>query len=99
MYSIDIFSKYNWVFSLKDKKFILITELLDTFQKILDESRCKTYKTWVDKGSKMYDKLLKSCSQNNIFEMYSRFIEGKSVVAERLIRILKDKICEYMTLI
>ena len=73
--------------------------MFDTFQKILDESGCKPYKTWVDKGSKIYNKLLKSCPQNNIFEMYSRFTEGKSVVAERFIRILKDKICEYMTLI
>ena len=40
---------------------------------------------------------MKSCPQNNIFEMYSRFTEGKSVVAERFIRILKDKIYEYMT--
>ena len=29
--------------------------------------------------------------------MYSRHNEGKSVVAERFIRMLKSKICKYMT--
>ena len=36
---IDIFSKYAWVISLKDKKGITIT---NAFQKILDEFNCKT---------------------------------------------------------
>ena len=35
---------------------------------------------------------------NNI-EMYSTFNEGKSVVAERFIRILKNKIFKHMTAI
>ena len=66
LYVIDIFSKYLWVAPLKDKKGTTIT---DTFQKILDESGRKPYKTWVDKGSKIYSKSLKSWLQNNIIEM------------------------------
>ena len=37
--------------------------------------------------------------QKNDIEMYSTHNEGKSVIAERFIRNLKDKIYKYMTLI
>ena len=42
---IDIFSKYNWVIPLKDKKCITITNV---FKKIL--------KIWLDKCSEFYDR-------------------------------------------
>ena len=45
---IDIYSKYAWVITFKDKKGITIT---NAFQKILDESNCKPNKVWVHKGS------------------------------------------------
>ena len=37
--------------------------------------------------------------QNNDREMYSTHNEGKSVIAERFVRILKNKIYKYITLI
>ena len=40
---------------------------------------------------------MKSFLQNNDMEMYSKHNEGKSVVAERFIRTLKNKIYKYMT--
>ena len=46
---IDIFSKYAWVVPLKDKKSV---NMVDAFQKILDDSNRKPNKIWVDKGSK-----------------------------------------------
>ena len=46
---IDIFSKYAWVITLKDKKGITIT---NAFQKI-DESKRKRNKTWADKGNEV----------------------------------------------
>ena len=49
---IHIFSKYAWVFPLKDKKSITI---VNAFQKILDNLTRKPNKIWVDKGSKFYD--------------------------------------------
>ena len=55
---IDIFSKYAWVIPLKDKKGITVT---NAFQKILDESKRKPRKIWLDKGSKIYNKSMKSC--------------------------------------
>ena len=66
------------------KKVIIITR---AFQEILNESRRKTSKIWVDKGSEFYGR-----SINNDIEMYSIHNEKKSVVADRFIRILKNKI-------
>ena len=43
---IDIFSKYDWVIPLKDKKGVSIA---NAFQKILDDSKRKPNKIWVDK--------------------------------------------------
>ena len=42
---IDIFSKYPWVVPLQDKKGVTI---VNTFQKILDSSKRKPNKIWVD---------------------------------------------------
>ena len=39
---------------------------------------------------------MKSWLQDNDMEMYSTRDEGKSVVAERFIRTLKNQICKYM---
>ena len=91
---IDIFSKYAWVVPVKDKKGTTIT---NAFQKILDESKYKTNKIWVDKDSKFYNRSMKSWLQDNNIEMYSIHNEGKSAVAERFIRALKTKIYKYMT--
>ena len=85
---IDIFSKYAWVALLKDKKGISI---VNAFQKILKESKRKPNKIWVDKGSEFYNNSFKKWLKDNDIEMYSIHNEGKSVVAERIIRILKNK--------
>ena len=91
---IDIYSKYAWVIPLRDEKGIAITH---AFQKILKESNRKPNKIWVDKGSKFYNKSMKSWLEKNDIEMYSTNNEGKSVVPERLIKTLKNKIYKYMT--
>ena len=91
---IDIFSKYTWVFPLKDKKGISIVK---AFQIILKQSNRKPDKIWVDKGSEFYNASFKKWLQDNDIVMYSTNNEGKSVVAERFIRTLKSKIYKYMT--
>ena len=48
LFFIDIYSNYAWVILLKDKKGIII---FNAFQKILDESKHKPNKIWVDKSS------------------------------------------------
>ena len=91
---IDIFSKYAWVIPLKDKKGTTIT---NAFQNILNKSKRKSNKIWIDKGSEFYNISIKSWLQDNNIEMYSTQHEGKSVVSERLVRTLKTKIYKYMT--
>ena len=91
---IDIFSKYAWVIPLKDKKGISI---VNAFQKILKESNRKPNKIWVDKGSKFYNNSFKKWLQDNDIVMYSTNDKGKSVVAARFIRTIKNKIYKYMT--
>ena len=60
-------------------------------------SKRKSNKIWVGKGSKFYNNSLKKWSRDNDTEMYSTHNEGKSVVAERFMTTLKNKIYKYMT--
>ena len=45
--AIDLFSKYAWIVSIKDKKG---TSIANTFKKIISEGR-KPNKVWVDRDS------------------------------------------------
>ena len=56
-------------------------------------------KIWVDQGSEFYKNSFKTFFKINNIEMYLTYNEGKSVVAERFIRTLKNKIFKYMTAI
>ena len=49
---IDLFSKYERVVSIKDKKGVTI---VDAFQKITDNSKRKANKIWVGQGSEFYN--------------------------------------------
>ena len=91
---IDIYSKYARVIPLKDKKEITIT---NAFQKNLDESNRKPNKRWVNKGSEFYNRSMESYFQNNDLELYSIHNEEKSVIVERFIRTIKNKMYKYMT--
>ena len=92
--AIDIFSKYAWVIPLKDKKGVSI---VNGFQIILKGSNRKPNKIWVDKGSEIYNVSFKNWLRDINIEIYSTNNEGKSVIAERFIRTLKNKIYKYMT--
>ena len=93
--AIDIFSKYAWVIPLKDEKG---TSIVNAFQKIISEGR-KPNKIWVDQGSEFYNKSFQNFLKTNKIEMYSTYNEEKSVVAERSIRTLRNKIFKHMTYI
>ena len=54
---IDLSSKYAWVVPLKDKKGVSI---VNAFQKILDSSKRKPDKIWVDQGSELYKNVFKN---------------------------------------
>ena len=94
--AIDLFSKYAFVVPLKDRKG---TTIVNAFQSILDNSKRKTNKIWVDQDSEFYNTHFKKWLKGNNIEMYSTYNEGKSVVAERFIRSLKNKIYKHMTAI
>ena len=66
---IDLFSKYALVVPLKDEKGVTIT---NAFQIILDKSKRKPNKTWVDHGSEFYNSVFKKFLKDNDIEMYSR---------------------------
>ena len=93
--AIDLFSKYTLVVPLKDKRGISI---VNAFQKIISKGR-KPNKIWVDQGSEFYNNSFKDFLKINNIEMYSTYNEGKSVVAERFIRTLKNKIFKHMIFI
>ena len=66
------------------------------FQKNLKQSSRKPHKIWVDKGSEFYNSQFKNWLKGNNIEMYSTRNEGKSVIAERFIKTIKNKIYKYM---
>ena len=73
------------------------TTISNAFVKILDESKRKPNKLWVDKGGEFYHRSMKSSLQNNDIEMYSTHNEENSIATERFIRIFKNKIYKYIT--
>ena len=92
MCAVDLFRKYAWVVPLKDKKWVSIVTV---FQKIISEWR-KPNNIWVNQGSEFYNNSFKDSLKINIIEIYSTYNEGKSVVAKRFIRTLKNKIFKNM---
>ena len=91
---IDLYSKYAFVIPLKDKKGISI---VNAFDKIIRQSERKPNKIWVDQGIEFYNNKFKRWLSDNNIIMYSTYNGGKSVVAERFIRTLKNKLYKHMT--
>ena len=78
---------------MKDKRGI---SNVNAFEKMISKG-CKPNKIWVDQGGEFYINLFKRFLKNNNIEMHSTYNEGKSVVAERFIRTLKNKLFKHMT--
>ena len=92
--AIDLYSKYAFVIRLKDKK---ETSIVNAFNKIIKQYNKKPNKIWVDQGGEFYNHNFKKWLSDNDIIMYSTYNEGKSVVAERFIRTLKNKLYKHMT--
>ena len=87
--AIDLFSKYAFVVPLKNKK---ETTIVNAFQSILNNSKRKPNKIWIDQVSEFYNTHFKKRLRDDNIKMYSTHKEGKSVVDETLIKTLKIKI-------
>ena len=72
--------------------------IVNAFQNILDSSKRNPNKIWLDQSSELYNVFKKNLKDNDI-SMYSTYNEGKSVIAERFIRTLKNEIYKHMTAI
>ena len=66
------------------------------FKKIVSKGR-KPNKIWVDQGGEFCSSLFKRFLKINNIEMYSTYNEGRSVVAEKFIRTLKNKNFKHIT--
>ena len=78
LYVLDSYSKYAWVIPLKDKKGSTNT---NAFRNMLDKSKRKPSKIWVDKGSEFCNRSVKSFLQNSDIEMYPTYNEEKYFIA------------------
>ena len=92
--AIDFSNKYAWVVPIIDKKGITIVK---EFQSILDKSKRKLNKIWVDQSSEFYNSQFKKFLKENNIEMYSTYNKGKFVVAERFIKTLKNQVYKNLT--
>ena len=79
---------------LKNKKGIKFTNafLMHSTNNALNESGSKPNKIWIEHSSGFYKRSMMLWWHENVTEMYLTHNEGKSVVAERLIRTLKNNI-------
>ena len=80
---IDIFSKYAFVVPLKDKKGISI---VNAFQSILNKSKRKPNKIWVDKCSEFYNASFKKWLQDNDIIIQRIMKENKWLLKDLLER-------------
>ena len=93
---IDLYSKYAFVIPWKDKKG---SSIVNAFNKTIKQSEREPNKIWVDQGGEFYNNVFEKWLSDNDINMYSMYNEGKSVVAERFIRTLKNKLYKHMTAI
>ena len=84
--AIDVFIKYAWVKPLKDEK---DKTVVNAFIEIVNETNCKPNKLWVDQRREFYNKFMQEWLEINDILMYSSHKEGKSVIAERIIKNVK----------
>ena len=86
--AIDVFTKSTWVKPLKDEKGKAV---FNVFIEVVNESNRKPNKLRVDQGRKFYNKLMQELLDDNDILMYFTHNEGKSVIAEMFMKVLKVK--------
>ena len=84
---IDVFTKYAWIKSLKDKE---AKTFLNGFIEIVNKSNRKPNQLWIDQEREFFNNIIQKRSDHNDILMYSTHNEGKSVVAKKFI--IKNKV-------
>ena len=78
--AIDLFSKYAFVVPVEDKKG---TTIVNAFQNVLNNSKRKPNKIWVDEGSEFYNNVFKKWLNEQSNEKYPKFNVGDHVRISR----------------
>ena len=90
---IDVFSKYGWIRSLKDKKTETVSEAFDD----IFESKRKPQMLWTDKGSEFISKHFKEFLKSKAITLYHTENEEKSSVVERWNKTIKNRMWKMFT--
>lgn len=91
---VDVFTRFAWSRPMKTKN---ATDTFAAFISIVDETKRKPKKIWVDRGSEFNNRIFKTWMRANDCLMYSTFGESKSVIVERFNKTLKTKMWKYFT--
>ena len=90
---IDVFSKYGWIRSLKDKKTETVKEAFDDIFKKGRQPKM----LWTDKGSEFISKHFKDFLKKKGIRLYHTENEEKSSVVERWNRTMKNRMWKMFT--
>ena len=84
---IDCFSKYVWVYPLKDKKAVTVANI---FKELFEDGNVPKL-LWTDQGKEFYNKDVNKVLKKYDVKIYSTFGNAKSAIIERFNRTLKEK--------
>ena len=91
---IDVFSKYGWLFSIKNKTGI---EIIKCFKEIFQSGR-QPEKIWSDQGKEFFNKQFIDFLKDNKIELYHTYSELKSSIAEIFVKNIKSRIWKQFTI-
>jgi len=90
---LDMFSRYAWIVPIKDKTG---DSVLVAFKSIIETSRRKPAKLWVDQGTECWNSKFRAYLKNDI-EMYTTYGQHGAAIAERFIRTIKNVLWRFFT--
>ena len=91
---MDCYTRYLWTEPIPNKN---ATTVKNAFERIVKRAKSTPHKLWTDMGGEFYNRVLKSYLKEHDIELYSTYNEGKAVMAERVIRTIKEKMYRMRT--
>lgn len=93
---MDCYTRYLWAETIPNKN---AGTVKGAFEKIVKRAKVSPKKLWVDQGKEFYNRIFSAylSSLSPPVELYSTHNEGKAVMAERVIRTLKEKMHKLRT--